>query len=142
MPGLEISREHRLGLARAREIADVWVLQAEQDYAMECEIERGDAGDTVRFRRTGVSGELQVSADRFELTAQLGLLLGAFSQKIERAIAGNLDRLLGAADAGEAGAAAAPAAAEAKPAPAARRTASPRRRATARNGARQTDRTG
>lgn len=61
---------------------------------MSCEVMRGDAADTVRFSRSGVSGELQVRADRFELTAQLGFLLGAFSHKIQHEIEHNLDSLL------------------------------------------------
>ena len=40
----------------------------------------GDEEDTVEFTRSGVKGELTVAADRFELVAQLGFLLGAFKQ--------------------------------------------------------------
>lgn len=68
---------------------------------MSCEVVRGDTGDTVQFSRSGVSGELQVRADRFELTAKLGFLLGAFSHKIEREITRNLDSLLDSTAGGE-----------------------------------------
>lgn len=67
---------------------------------MSCSVVRGDTVDTVQFSRSGVSGELQVRADRFELTAQLGFLLGAFSHKIEREITRNLDSLLESAAGG------------------------------------------
>jgi hypothetical protein len=41
-----------------------------------------------------VSGELRVAADRFELDAKLGFLLGAFKDRIEQEVSKNLDELL------------------------------------------------
>ena len=52
--------------------------------------------DTVEFTRSGVKGELTVSASRFELVAQLGFLLGAFKSTIESEIQKELDALLAA----------------------------------------------
>jgi hypothetical protein len=49
----------------------------------------------MRFERSGVSGELCVSATRFDLQIKLGFLLGAYSGKIEEKIKANLDALLG-----------------------------------------------
>jgi hypothetical protein len=49
----------------------------------------------MRFERSGVSGELSVSATRFDLQIKLGFLLGAYSGKIEEKIKANLDALLG-----------------------------------------------
>ena len=42
----------------------------------------------------GVKGTLMVTADKFELNATLGFLLGAFKGKIEGEIVKNLDALL------------------------------------------------
>ncbi len=50
--------------------------------------------DRITFTRTGVSGELRVDADRFELDAKLGFLLGAFKDRIEQEVTKNLDALL------------------------------------------------
>lgn len=97
MAQLEVHRAHTLGLAQARERARDWVAQAERDYGLRCDWQAGEAEDRVLFRRSGVSGELRVSGDRFDLQAQLGFLLSAYKGRIESQIAANLDRLLGPA---------------------------------------------
>ena len=94
MADLHILREHSLGFASARKIAFQWAEQAEQDFDMECTYVEGDGLDEVTFKRSGVSGILQVSASTFELSAKLGFLLGAFKEKIEAEIVKNLDQLL------------------------------------------------
>ena len=42
----------------------------------------------------GANGELKITKDRFELDARLGLLLGAFKERIESEIVKSLDLLL------------------------------------------------
>ena len=94
MPDVHIHRAHQLGLARARELSRQWVADAGRQYDMVCTVSPGESTDTVDFKRTGVSGQLVVSATHFELTARLGMLLGAFQKSIEGEIARNLDTLL------------------------------------------------
>jgi putative polyhydroxyalkanoate system protein len=93
---IRIHREHALGLARAREIAWQWAEQVEEKFDMECTVHEGESEDSVEFTRAGVKGELTVAADRFELVAQLGFLLGAFKKTIEAEIEKELDTLLAA----------------------------------------------
>jgi putative polyhydroxyalkanoate system protein len=95
MPELNIERTHTLGLTGARAVAERWREQAEQEWGMACESEPGESEDRMRFARSGVSGELTVSEDRFDLQIKLGFLLGAYSGKIEEKIKANLDELLG-----------------------------------------------
>jgi len=97
MPELKIEREHTLGLDGARLVAERWREQAEQDWGMTCVSVPGEALDRMRFERSGVSGELAVTASRFDLQIKLGFLLGAYSGKIEEKIKANLDELLGPA---------------------------------------------
>ncbi len=94
MADIHIHRTHRLGLARAREVAWQWAEEAEAKFDMECTVIEGESDDTVEFVRTGCRGSLKVSADAFELRARLGLLLGAFSKTIEGEIEKTLDGLL------------------------------------------------
>ena len=96
MADINIHRDHSLGLARAREIAWQWAEEVEQKFGMECTVLEGETSDTVGFTRAGVSGELIVAADHFDLSAKLGFLLGAFSKTIESEIEKNLDALLAA----------------------------------------------
>ena len=96
MPDIHIHREHSLGLAKARKIAWQWAEEVEQKLQMECTVIEGKTSDTVAFTRSGVSGQLTVAADHFDLQAKLGFLLGAFSKTIEAEITKNLDTMLGA----------------------------------------------
>jgi len=97
MADIHIHREHRLGLARARKVAWQWAEAAEEKFGMECTVVEGKASDVVEFTRAGVEGRLVVDADSFELTARLGLLLGAFRSRIEAEIEENVDAVLAAA---------------------------------------------
>jgi putative polyhydroxyalkanoate system protein len=91
---INIHREHRLGLAKARKVAWRWAEDVEKKFGMECSVLEGETSDTVSFTRSGVNGELIVAADHFDLKAKLGFLLGAFSKTIEAEILKNLDTLL------------------------------------------------
>jgi putative polyhydroxyalkanoate system protein len=96
MPDIRIHRKHKLGLAKAREVAWQWAEEVEKKFDMECTVIEGETSDTVEFARMGVKGELLVAADHFDLDAKLGFLLGAFSKTIESEIERNLDELLAA----------------------------------------------
>lgn len=97
MANLHMVREHSLGLAAARKIAQAWAREVEGEFDMRCTFEAGDAGEVVHFERSGVRGTLQVTGKRFELDATLGLLLGAFRGRIEAEITRHLDEQLAAA---------------------------------------------
>jgi putative polyhydroxyalkanoate system protein len=97
VPDIKIHRKHALGLAKARKVAWTWAENVEKKFDMECTVLEGETSDTVEFKRSGVSGELVVAADHFDLHARLGLLLGAFAKTIEAEIEKNLDGLLGKA---------------------------------------------
>ena len=94
MPDIRIHRDHALGLAKARKVAWQWAEEVERKFGMECTVIEGETSDTVEFKRSGVNGELIVTADHFDLKARLGFLLGAFSRRIETEIESNLDALL------------------------------------------------
>lgn len=96
MPDIHMHRAHRLGLARAREVAWQWAEDVEKKFDMSCTVIEGETSDTVEFTRPGVKGQLLVAANHFELQATLGFLLGAFSKTIEAEIERNLDELLSA----------------------------------------------
>jgi len=94
MADIRIHRDHELGLPKARKIAWAWAEEVEKKFDMECTVIEGETSDTVEFTRSGVSGQLIVAADHFDLHAKLGFLLGAFAKKIEGEIEKELDALL------------------------------------------------
>ena len=101
MPTLQITRQHKLTLDKARAIAQQWALDAVRDFGMETTLAMGTGDDQTvdrwNFKRTGVHGSLVTSAQSFELELHLGFLLGAFQDKIKQQIEQNLDQLLGPA---------------------------------------------
>ena len=99
MADLHILRHHTLGLHEARRVAYQWAEHVEEEFQMACTYQEGKSLDEVRFTRSGVSGTLHVTKDRFELNAKLGFLLGAFKSRIESEIVKNLDDLLQADEA-------------------------------------------
>jgi putative polyhydroxyalkanoate system protein len=86
MADIRIHRDHKLGLAKAREVAWAWAEDVEKRFDMECTVLEGETSDTVEFTRAGVNGTLIVAAKHFELHAKLGFLIGAFSKTIEAEI--------------------------------------------------------
>ena len=96
MPNIHIHRPHQLGLSAARSVAHTWAHKAEAKFGLACVYEEGPTQDVLHFSRAGVQGRLRVQADQFDLTAELGFLLGAFQGRIEAEIGAQLDKLLGA----------------------------------------------
>ena len=94
MADIHFNRPHRLGLDRAREIAAQWTAELEAEHGMQCTLETGAHEDWVHFKRSGVSGQLRVTAASFEIEAQLGLLFSAFKPMVEAQIAQKIDALL------------------------------------------------
>jgi putative polyhydroxyalkanoate system protein len=101
VPDIRIHRDHHLGLKKARDVAWKWAEEVEQKFDMECTVIEGETSDTVEFVRPGVTGQLIVAPDHFELEAKLGFLLGAFSKRIESEIEKELDGLLAASAKGK-----------------------------------------
>ena len=99
MAHINIHRKHSLGLAKARKVAWQWAEEVEKKFDMECSVLEGQTSDTVEFTRSGVTGQLIVAADHFDLQAKLGFLLGAFAKTIEGEIMNNLDALLAKSEA-------------------------------------------
>ena len=95
MPELHIQREHQLGLKAARLAAQRWAQEAEREWGMQCRTEPGRTQDQIHFERSGVSGCLTVSGQRFDLQLKLGFMLGALAGRIEAQIRQSLDDLLG-----------------------------------------------
>ena len=96
MPDIHIHRPHQLGLSAARNVAHAWARKAEAKFGMACVYEEGAVQDVLHFNRVGVQGTLQVQADQFDLSAELGFLFGVFQGRIEAEIGAQLDKLLGA----------------------------------------------
>lgn len=92
MSDIRIRRVHRMPHARARKEAE----RIADDLREKFELDYEWDGDTIRFRRQGVTGHLAVASDHVHLEAKLGFLLAFLKPTIEGHINENLDRVFGA----------------------------------------------
>jgi putative polyhydroxyalkanoate system protein len=123
MADIRMIKYHSLPMAQARAL----VQRAADDLAKEYDLTSQWAGDTLRFRRSGVQGEMRVTESEIDLEVTLGFLLKAFKAKFVEHIEHNFEQLLAKAHAAH-GAKAKPAAAKA----AAGKTAKPAAKKAAR----------
>ncbi len=90
MSDIKLGRPHTLPLTKAKALAQKTAdaLAAEYDLASEWH------GNTLRFHRSGVDGQMHVTDSEIRLDVTLGLLLKAFKGKIAGHIERNFDELL------------------------------------------------
>jgi len=92
MPTISMTRKHALTHKKARAVAE----KIAKDLNKRFELDYAWNGDRIEFERTGVTGHLSVGKERIALEVSLGWLLTPLKPAIEREIAVQLDKLLGA----------------------------------------------
>ncbi|MEO8187759.1 MAG: polyhydroxyalkanoic acid system family protein [Burkholderiaceae bacterium] len=90
MSDIKLVRPHSLPLAKAKALAQKTADALAQEYDLTSEW----SGDTLRFQRSGVDGQMHVTDSEIRLDVTLGLLLKAFKGTIAGHIERNLDGLL------------------------------------------------
>jgi putative polyhydroxyalkanoate system protein len=92
MSDINLARPHSLPLAKAKALAQKTADARAKEYDLTSEWH----GDTLRFHRSGVEGQMHVTDSAIRLDVSLGLLLKAFKGSIARHIENHLDELLAA----------------------------------------------
>ncbi len=90
MSDIKLVRPHSLPLAKARALAQ----KAADALAEEYDLTSEWRGNTLRFHRSGVDGQMHVTDSEIQLDVTLGFLLKAFKAKIAGHIERNLEELL------------------------------------------------
>lgn len=90
MPDIQLIKAHSLPLAKAKALAQ----KAADDLAEKYDLTSEWHGNTLRFHRQGVDGEMQVTESNIRLEVKLGFLLKAFKGRLLEHIERNFDRLL------------------------------------------------
>lgn len=98
MADIKIQRSHALGMDKARALAQDWMGDAAKQLGLTCNLVQGDEEDTINFERMGVTGQMKVRADAFELETKLGMMMSAFKPLIEAEIDRNLANILAKAE--------------------------------------------
>ena len=84
---IDIRKKHAKTLQEAQQVAD----DLAQDLADKFAIDYGWDGDTIVFKRTGVSGEIDVDEEVVHVRARLGFLISYLEPKVEKEIHRYLD---------------------------------------------------
>jgi putative polyhydroxyalkanoate system protein len=100
MADIKMIKYHRLPMPKARAL----VQKAADDLGEEYDLTSEWQGDTLRFHRSGVEGQMKVTSSEIHLDVTLGFLLRPFKARFVEHIEHNFDRLLaGAGKAAKAG---------------------------------------
>jgi len=91
MSDIRICRAHSLTPKHARAAAEKMSTKLREAFDMQFEWE----GELLRFRRSGVDGQLTLGHKEVRIDAQLSFLLAMMKPKIERSIHENLDKIFG-----------------------------------------------
>jgi len=84
---IDIQKKHGKTLEEAQQVAD----DLARDLADKFAINYGWDGDTIAFKRKGVSGEIDVTAELVHVRARLGFLLSYLEPAVEKEINRYLD---------------------------------------------------
>ena len=90
MSDINLARSHSLSIEKAKAL----VQKAADGRATEYHVESEWHGNTLRFHRSGVGGQMVVTESEIELNITLGLLMERFQGKIVDRIKHDLDKLL------------------------------------------------
>ena len=96
MSDINLVRSHALSITNAKALAQ----KAADGLAREYNLESEWRGNTLRFHRSGVDGQMLVTDWKIELDVTLGLLMRPFKAKFVDRIEHDLDKLLAERDPG------------------------------------------
>lgn len=101
MSRIHIERVHSLGLPAARRLARRWAEKAVTEHGLHCRFDQGASADRVHFSRSGVTGTLDVTGERFCIEVRLGMLMSVFAGTIETKLRQRLERQIEKAQEGQ-----------------------------------------
>ncbi|MGA2882777.1 MAG: polyhydroxyalkanoic acid system family protein [Bryobacteraceae bacterium] len=90
MSDIAFIRNHGVPIAKAKAL----VQKAADSLVAEHQLESEWHGNTLRFQRPGVNGQIHVTDSKIHLDVSLGFLLKAFKAKFVSEIERNLDKYL------------------------------------------------
>lgn len=90
MSSIDVRRPHTLDQAHAREAAEELARDLSQKFDVNYEWD----GELMRFYRSGVKGQLDISPSDIHVHLELGLMLRPFRGRIEDEIHNQLDKII------------------------------------------------
>lgn len=90
MSVIDIHRAHSLDKSHARDAAETLA----QDLSKQFDVNYQWEGDLLKFKRSGVKGQLDISESDLHIRLELGLMLRPFKSRIEQEIHSQLDQII------------------------------------------------
>ena len=90
MSVIDIHRAHSLDKEHAREAAETLA----KDLSKQFDVNYQWEGDLLKFNRSGVKGQLDISENDLHIRLELGLMLRPFKSRIEQEIHSQLDQII------------------------------------------------
>lgn len=90
MSVIDIHRVHSLDKEHAREAAETLA----KDLSKQFDVNYQWEGDLLKFKRSGVKGQLDISENDLHIRLELGLMLRPFKSRIEQEIHSQLDQII------------------------------------------------
>ncbi len=89
MADINITQKHKLSHKKAKAAAQKVAAQLAEEYGIESEWE----GDVLHFKRSGVSGTLELNEHAAQMEITLGFMLKAFAATIEEHVHKNMKKV-------------------------------------------------
>ncbi|WP_428309842.1 polyhydroxyalkanoic acid system family protein [Hydrocarboniphaga sp.] len=90
MADIDITRAHGKSVAETKKIVDALIGKMAKDF----DLKHNWEGDTLKFERSGLSGQMAITEQDLHITAKLGMLLKPMKGRIEKELTAALDRKL------------------------------------------------
>ena len=90
MSVIDIHRAHSLDKAHAREAAETLA----KDLSRQFDVNYQWEGDLLKFKRSGVKGQLDIAESDLHIHLELGMMLRPFKSRIEQEIHSQLDQII------------------------------------------------
>ncbi len=90
MSVIDIHRAHTMDKEHAREAAETLA----KDLSKQFDVNYQWEGDLLRFKRSGVKGQLDIAENDLHIRLELGLMLRPFKSRIEQEIHSQLDQII------------------------------------------------
>lgn len=90
MSVIDIHRAHSLDKEHAREAAETLA----KDLSKQFDVNYQWEDDLLKFKRSGVKGQLDISENDLHIRLELGLMLRPFKSRIEQEIHSQLDQII------------------------------------------------
>lgn len=90
MAVIDVHRPHSLDKEHAREAAETLAKDLSQQFDVNYQWD----GDVLRFKRSGVKGQLNIDHADLHIHLELGMMLRPFKSRIEQEIHSQLDQII------------------------------------------------